>query len=111
MGYVAADQDPFRAIADPSRRTMLDAMMTEEKTVGQLTGLLSLRQPTVSQHLQVLRLAGLISERRDGRQIFYSTKPSALAEVAGWLDKYRTFWTERLDALDAHLHRRQKRGS
>ena len=108
MGYVAADQDPFRAIADPNRRLMLDAMMTGEQTVGQLTDLVKLRQPTVSQHLQVLRFAGLVSERREGRNSFYAVRPAELAAVADWLEKYRAFWTDRLDALEAHLQKKKQ---
>ena len=108
MGYVAADQDPFRAIADPKRRLMLDAMMRGERTVSELTTLLQVRQPTVSQHLQVLRLAGLVGERRDGRNTFYSLKPTELATVADWLDKYRDFWSDRLDALETHLKKRKQ---
>jgi DNA-binding transcriptional ArsR family regulator len=108
MGFVAAKQDPYRAIADPKRRLMLDAMMVEEKTVGQLTDILKVRQPTVSQHLQVLRLAGLIRERRQGRHSFYSANPSDLAVVADWLEKYRSFWIDRLDALEAHLQTKKR---
>ncbi len=108
MGYVSADQDPFRAIADPKRRLMLDAMMVEEKTVGQLTNLLQVSQPTVSQHLQVLRLAGLVDERREGRNHFYSTRPAELASVADWLEKYRFFWISRLDALEVHLQKKKQ---
>jgi len=108
MGYVAANQDPFRAIADPKRRVMLDAMMRGEKTVSELTALLQVRQPTVSQHLQVLRLAGLVGERREGRNTFYSAMPAELAMVGDWLDKYRDFWSNRLDALETHLKKKKQ---
>ena len=107
MGYVAPEQDTFRAIADPKRRLMLDAMMGEERTVGELTRLLGVSQATVSQHLQVLKLAGLVDGRRAGRNNFYRTRPSELAVVADWLEKYRSFWGARLDALETHL--KQKR--
>ncbi|MCA3636974.1 MAG: metalloregulator ArsR/SmtB family transcription factor [Hyphomicrobiales bacterium] len=107
MGYVSPDQDPFRAIADPRRRQMLDAMMDEERTVGELRAALGISQATVSQHLQVLKLAGLVDERRQGRNNFYRTRPAELADIAAWLDKYRSFWSERLDALEAHLQRKR----
>lgn len=107
MGYVAADQDPFRAIAEPRRRLILDATMSGERTVRELTALLQVRQPTVSQHLQVFRLAGLVGARRVGRNTFYSLKPTELANVADWLDKYRDFWSDRLDVLEIHLKKRQ----
>jgi DNA-binding transcriptional ArsR family regulator len=107
MGYVAPQQDTFRAIADPRRRLMLDAMIGAECTVGELTRLLGVSQATVSQHLQVLKLAGLVEERRSGRNNFYRAKPSELAVVADWLEKYRSFWVARLDALDTHLRKKR----
>ncbi|MFN8831182.1 MAG: ArsR/SmtB family transcription factor [Labrys sp. (in: a-proteobacteria)] len=103
MSYVSPDQDPFRAIADPRRRSMLDAMMEGERTVGELTRVLGVSQPTVSQHLQVLKLAGLVVERRSGRNNFYRTNPAELATIGDWLEKYRGFWNDRLDALERHL--------
>jgi len=107
VGYVAPEQDTFRAIADPKRRLMLDAMMGEERTVGELTRLLGVSQATVSQHLQVLKLAGLVDERRAGRNNFYRTRPSEFAVVADWLEKYRSFWGARLDALETHLKKKR----
>lgn len=107
MAHVSPRQDPFRAIADPNRRRMLDAMLAGDCTVGGLTRDLGLSQPTVSQHMQVLRLAGLVSERRAGRQVFYAVRAADLATVGDWLAKYQAFWTTRLDALEAHLATRR----
>lgn len=107
MGRVSASQDPFRAIADPGRRKMLDAMIERERSVGELTALLGISQPAVSQHLQILRLAGLVCERPEGRNRFYSARPSDLQTVADWLGKYEIFWTEKLAALGDHLARRR----
>lgn len=106
MGRIAASQDPFRAIADPGRRRMLDAMIERECSVGELTVMMGISQPAVSQHLQVLRLAGLVAERREGRNRFYRAEPSELRRVADWLGKYEIFWTEKLTALTDHLSRR-----
>jgi DNA-binding transcriptional ArsR family regulator len=86
---------------------MLDAMLDGECTVGALTRTLGLSQPTVSQHMQVLRLAGLVTERRAGRQVFYGVRAAELGTVADWLAKYRAFWADRLDALEAHLQTRR----
>lgn len=105
MAYVAPTQDAFRAIADPNRRRMLDAMAEGERTVRELTDLLAVSQPTVSQHIQVLKVAGLLDERRAGRNTFYRMRPEALAEVGDWLDKYRAFWADRLDRLEMHLRK------
>jgi len=106
MSYVAPHQDPFRAIADPGRRLMLDAMLERECSVSELTQLLGIKQPSVSQHLQVLKLAGLVEERREGRKILYRAKPAELLQVHDWLAKYEAFWKVKLDALESHLARR-----
>jgi DNA-binding transcriptional ArsR family regulator len=105
MGYVAAEQDPFRAIADPGRRMMLDALLEGERSVGELVGIVGLSQATVSQHLKVLRLAGLVEERRAGRQNFYAARGAELQVVADWVAQYEAFWSERLDRLGALLDR------
>ncbi|MDJ0685086.1 MAG: metalloregulator ArsR/SmtB family transcription factor [Alphaproteobacteria bacterium] len=103
MGHVAASQDAFRAIADPNRRLMLDDMLFQERTVGDLTRLLGVSQPAVSQHIRVLKIAGLVSERRAGRNVFYQSKPETLQTVQDWIVKYTEFWNARLDALEKHL--------
>lgn len=108
MGRIAASQDAFRAIADPGRRKMLDAMLAGECSVGELTELLAISQPAVSQHLQVLKQAGLVSERKAGRNRFYRARASELQVVADWLDKYEVFWAEKFAALSAHLTRRKQ---
>lgn len=108
MAYVAQEQDPFRAIADANRRIMLDAMLKDECTVGELTDLLGVRQPTVSQHVRVLRLAGLVEERKVGRNVFYRAVPAELQVVDDWLAKYQAFWTSKLDSLGRHLARRKR---
>ena len=105
MTHVSPNQDPFRAIADPNRRQMLDLMLGEERTVGALADHLGITQPSVSQHMQVLRLAGLVDARSEGRRTFYSVRAAELRSVADWIAKYEAFWTERLDALEGHLSR------
>lgn len=105
MGYVAEDQDPFRAIADPGRRQMLDAMLDAERSVGELVGIVGLSQATVSQHLKVLRLAGLVEERREGRQRIYAARAAELRVVADWVAQYEAFWSDRLDRLGDLLDR------
>lgn len=107
MSRVSSEQDPFRAIADANRRRMLDHMLAQERTVGELAGLLGIAQPSVSQHMAVLRLAGLVDERQEGRRTFYSVRAADLRGVAEWIAKYEVFWAERLDALAAHLARQR----
>jgi DNA-binding transcriptional ArsR family regulator len=106
MSYVASHQDPFRAISDPGRRRMLDAMLSREYSVTELTALVGISQPAVSQHLRVLKFASLVDERQQGRQSLYRARPAELQIVFDWLAKYETFWNEKLNALDAHLARK-----
>jgi DNA-binding transcriptional ArsR family regulator len=87
---------------------MLDHMLTGERTVGELAGILGIAQPSVSQHMSVLRLAGLVDERQEGRRTFYAVRGAALRGVADWIAQYEAFWTERLDALEAHLARQRQ---
>jgi DNA-binding transcriptional ArsR family regulator len=96
-------QDPFEAIAEPNRRRILDLLTKGEAPAGALGAALRLSQPGASKHLRVLRNAGLVRVRSDGRQRLYALHPEALAEVDAWLAPYRSFWASRLDALDAHL--------
>ena len=82
--------------------------MTErERSVTELTALLAISQPAVSQHLQVLKLAGLVTERQEGRNRYYRAHPSELQIVSDWLAKYEVFWTEKLASLSDHLSRRK----
>lgn len=108
MGRIAASQDPFRAVADPGRRKMLDAMLKGERSVGALTQILGISQPAVSQHLQVLKQAGLVTERRAGRNRYYQVNAPELQIIADWLAKYEMFWNDRLGALNAHLAGRKQ---
>ena len=105
MSHVSPNQDPFRAIADPNRRKMLDLMLIEERTVGFLADELGIAQPSVSQHMQVLRLAGLVDARSEGRSTLYNVRAAELRTVADWITKYEAFWGKRLDALEDHLSR------
>jgi DNA-binding transcriptional ArsR family regulator len=97
----------FRAIADPTRREILDTLVAKhEESVMELTKDFDMSLPALSQHLKVLRNAGLIAGRREGRQIFYRLNPAPLYEVARWIHPYERFWKSKLNALDAHLRRR-----
>jgi len=101
----------FEVLAEPTRRRILDLLVPGEQSVGDLVGRLGLSQPGVSKHLRVLRDAGLVSVRRDAQRRWYRIRPEPLSEVDAWLEPYRRFWTERLDALEAHLEQpRRKEG-
>jgi DNA-binding transcriptional ArsR family regulator len=93
----------FAVLAEPSRREILDLLRERERPVGELVDHLRLSQPGVSKHLRVLRGAGLVEVRTDGRRRLYALRAAPLAEVDAWLEPYRKHWTERLDALERHL--------
>jgi len=84
------------AIADPIRRRVLELVRDGEVPAGRLAAEFAVSRPAVSRHLRVLREAGLVSERREGRQRLYRANPAPLAELRSWLDDY---WLGRLDAL------------
>ena len=89
----------FDAIADPSRRRVLDLLSRGEQAAGQLLRHFDFSQPALSRHLRVLREAGLVVVRPVGRERRYSLNALALRGVHDWLSHYRRFWTERLDDL------------
>jgi DNA-binding transcriptional ArsR family regulator len=93
----------YAALAEPSRRRILDLLRSGERSVGELVASLDLSQPGVSKHLKVLREAGLVAVRRDGKRRWYGLRAAPLSEVADWLEPYRRHWEERLDALERHL--------
>ncbi len=93
----------YAALAEPHRRQILDLLRDGERPAGELVKRLELSQPGVSKHLKVLREAGLVGFRVDGRRRVYTLRPQPLAEVDAWLAPYRAFWSNRLDALERHL--------
>jgi DNA-binding transcriptional ArsR family regulator len=95
----------LRALADESRRTMLEALVGGPATAGELAALLPIARPGVSRHLRVLREAGLVDVRQDAQRRVYSLRAAPLAEVDEWLGPYRTLWEQRLDALHTEVAR------
>ena len=93
----------YAALAEPSRRQILDLLRGGDRSVGDLVGRLELSQPGVSKHLKVLREAGLVEVRPEGRRRWYALRAQPLAEVDEWLEPYRVHWSARLDALERHL--------
>lgn len=95
----------LRALADGSRRTLLQTLAEGEATAGELAELLSIARPGVSRHLRVLREAGLVEVRQQAQWRIYSLRPQPLAEVDEWLGRYRALWEHRLDALHTEISR------
>lgn len=105
MAAVGAPQisDAFGAIAHPIRRQIVTALASGEKSVGVLAAPLPVSRPAVSQHLAVLRGAGLVTEERAGRERRYRLRPESLNDIRHWLDTLDEFWSDRLAALADHL--------
>ncbi|MDX8447249.1 ArsR/SmtB family transcription factor [Mesorhizobium captivum] len=93
----------FRALADPTRRIVYERLAAGEMTVSELRAGMSVSQPAVSQHLAVLRGAGLVAERRAGRNAYYRAEPQGLDPLLGWIERYRAFWPERIEKLKTVL--------
>lgn len=84
----------FRALADPSRRAIFERLTRGEAAVRDLTPRFRISQPAVSQHLAVLRDAGLVAERREGRLVYYRVEPKGLRPLMDWLAHYQVFWVD-----------------
>ena len=95
----------FDIIAEPSRRAILNLLVSSEQSVGEIERRLRMPQPTVSKHLRVLREAGFVEATVDAQRRLYRLKPEPLREVAAWLDPFRRFWSKHVDALERHLDR------
>jgi DNA-binding transcriptional ArsR family regulator len=97
----ALETQVFRALADPSRRQILDRLIFGDASVNQLAEGFSTSRPAISRHLRVLREATLVVERREGRRRVYSLNPQPMSRADDWLGKYRAFWSARLQVLKA----------
>jgi len=97
--------DVLDAIAEPTRRRILDCVRQRDCSVNELVERVGMHQPGVSRHLRVLRDAGLVEVRRDAQRRIYRLRAEPLAELDAWLAPYRQHWAGRLDALEAHLAR------
>jgi DNA-binding transcriptional ArsR family regulator len=95
----------LRALADESRRAMLETLKGGPATAGELAAMLPIARPGVSRHLRVLREAGLVNVRKESQRRVYSLRTEPLADVDAWLGPYRTIWEHRLDALHTEVAR------
>jgi len=98
----------LHALADESRRTVLEILRSRPASAGELAEALPIARPGVSRHLRVLREAGLVDVRQEAQRRIYSLRPEALMEVDEWLEGYRTLWRSRLDALQTEIARGKK---
>jgi DNA-binding transcriptional ArsR family regulator len=96
----------FKTLSDPTRRAIFERLTRDgELTVHALTGRSGVSQPAVSKHLGVLKLAGLVRNRREGRETHYSADPQGLEPLIDWMKRYGIFWHDRLDRLESLLSR------
>ncbi len=103
------ENDVFHAIAHPARRTLLVLLKNGEKPASELAEPFGVSFSAVSQHLRILKEAGLVSERRAGRQRIYQLRSKPLKEIWNWIEDFQTLWSTRLDGLEAHLDRKYKK--
>ncbi|HXH21396.1 MAG TPA: metalloregulator ArsR/SmtB family transcription factor [Dehalococcoidia bacterium] len=101
-------EDALRAIAEPRRLEILRLIATREMPSGEIASHFTVSRPAISQHLQVLKAAGLVSERRQGTRRLYRARPEALAELRAFLDK---FWESSLDRLKQAAEAQERRAS
>lgn len=100
----------FAAIADPTRRAILDQMRAGEIGAGDLAECFPVSRPAIARHVKILRRAGLVQQRVDAQRRFYSLNPQALAEVDVWLAPYRLFWAARLVDLKGFVESDKDQG-
>ena len=102
----ATSSDLFSTLGDPTRRAIFERLCRDgEQTVWMLTARAGVSQPAVSKHLGVLKSAGLVRDRREGRETHYRAQPKALAPLIDWMSFYGAFWRDRFDRLELLLKR------
>jgi DNA-binding transcriptional ArsR family regulator len=100
----------FAALADPTRRRILEILARAESRVTDLAKPFSVSLPAISKHLRVLERAGLVKRERDGRVHRLKLEAKPMREAANWIDRYRGFWDSQFDALADYLDKQQPRG-
>lgn len=101
-------RDVFQAIADPTRRAILGLLAMQSLTVNAVAEQFEISRPAVSKHVKLLEECGLIEIRQEGRERYCEARLEKLNEVSVWVDQYRKFWENKLDALEAYLNHIQK---
>ncbi|MCF3649278.1 ArsR/SmtB family transcription factor [Synoicihabitans lomoniglobus] len=91
------------AIADPTRRRIVELLAEREHTAGELVAKFAMSAPAISQHLKVLREAGLVTVRAEGQSRIQMLNPDGLGDIEAWMQKTRAMWSNRLDALEREL--------
>jgi DNA-binding transcriptional ArsR family regulator len=95
----------FEVLGDPTRRRIVELVAQRDRSAGEIAAAFSISRPGISKHLRILREEGIVTAREAGTRRLYSLEPRALDEVDDWVERCRSFWTNRLDALDTELRR------
>src|SRR5215510_3982629 len=101
-------RDVFQAIADPTRREIIRMIATQSLNLNAVAEKFDISRPAISKHIKILTECGLIEIKQQGRHRYCEAKLDKLNEVSGWVDQYRKFWTQKLDALEIYLDELQK---
>jgi len=96
-------RDAFQAIADPTRREIINIVSKGSLNLNSVAGNFDISRPAISKHIKILRECGLIIIKRQGRERYCEANLRSLNEVSKWIEQYRIFWTKKLDALEMHL--------
>lgn len=100
--------DQFVALADPTRRSIVELLAERERSAGDIAARFAISQPAVSRHLRLLRECGLVTARPVAQQRMYSLEPQKLDELAEWVARTRELWSRRFDAMDEEIRRRRR---
>jgi DNA-binding transcriptional ArsR family regulator len=108
---MATQLDAFQALADPTRRSIVEALRNGERQVNDIVEQAGIHQSGVSRHLRILHEAGFVSMRPDAQRRLYSLRPEPFRELDKWLAQYRGLWEARLDRFGAALEKQQSSGN
>ena len=107
MAYEAR-RDVFQAIADPTRREIIGLVVKKPQNLNALAENFNVSRPAISQHVKILTECGLIIIKQKGRERYCEAKLDALNEVSAWIEQYKQFWEQKLDALETYLEKIQQ---
>jgi DNA-binding transcriptional ArsR family regulator len=104
-----ARRDVFHAIADPTRRQIINLIAQGPMNLNAIAGQFEVTRPAISNHIKILTECGMVVIRQKGRERFCEAKLDTLGEVSNWIDQYRRFWTEKFDSLDNYINKIQQK--
>jgi DNA-binding transcriptional ArsR family regulator len=98
-------RDVFQAIADPTRRRIIDLVAQQPMNLGTLADYFAISRPAISQQIKILNECGIIKIKREGRETYCSIQPKELRKIADWAGKYAGLWEKRIDAFDVYVNK------